>query len=253
MSKQMLNEKTFADTQAYQPITIPGRPDEVARPKVMTLNGTIGRAAFLLLITIVCATFGWQQADQLSDVVNTIMLIGLLGLIGLSLLTAFKPQIAPLTGPVYAVVMGFWCGVISFGYEQVYDGIVLQAVFATLAVFAACLFLYGSRIVKVTNKFVAVVGVATLGILLMYVAAIVLGLFGVELTFINSPSPLGILLSVAICIVAALNLFVDFHFIEQGASRGAPSFMSWYCAFGLMATLIWLYLEMLRLLGKIRG
>jgi uncharacterized YccA/Bax inhibitor family protein len=149
--------------------------------------------------------------------------------------------------------MGFWAGVISYGYEQEFDGIVLQAVFATFGVFAATLFLYGARIVKVTKKFIAVVMVATLGIFLMYLAAIVLGLFGVELTFINEPTPLGIAVSVGICIVAALNLFVDFHFIEEGAKAGAPTYMSWYCAFSLLATLIWLYLEILRLLGKVRS
>ncbi len=253
MSKEMLNEKTFANVETLQPVTIPGRPDEVVRTKVMTINGTINRAAFLLLIAIVSAVFGWDQADQISGALNAVMLIGLLGLIGLSILTAFKPKIAPFTGPVYAVVMGFWAGVISFGYESFQDGIVLQAVFATLSVFAACLFLYGSRIIKVTKKFIAVVMMATMGIFLMYLVAIVMGLFGVELTFINSPSPLGIALSVGICIVAALNLFLDFHFIEQGAKAGAPTYMSWYCAFGLLATLIWLYLEILRLLSKLRG
>ncbi len=253
MSKEMLNEKTFAKVQTYEPVAIPGRPDTVAPTGVMTINGTIGRAAFLLLLTVVSATFGWQQADQISGTFNTIALIGLLALLGLSILTAFKPQLAPFTGPLYAVVMGFWAGLISFGYEQEFEGIVLQAVFATFSIFAACLFLYGSRIVKVTKKFIAVVMMATLGIMLMYVAAIVLGLFGVEIGFINDPSPLGIAVSVGICIVAALNLFVDFHFIEQGARAGAPKYMSWYSAFGLLATLIWLYLEVLRLIGKVRS
>jgi uncharacterized YccA/Bax inhibitor family protein len=113
--------------------------------------------------------------------------------------------------------------------------------------------LYVTRIVKVTDRFRFIVIVATGGIFLMYLAAIVLGLFGIELSFINSPSPLGILISVAICIVAALNLFLDFRFIEEGAQRQAPTYMAWYAAFGLLATLIWLYLEMLRLLGKVRG
>ncbi len=253
MSKEMLNDKTFSKVEQYQPVTIPGRPDQVAPTKVMTINGTIGRAAFLLVLTVISATYGWQRADNLSGALNAIMLIGLLGLIGLSLVTAFKPKLAPLTGPLYAIVMGFWCGVISFGYEQEFDGIVLQAVFATFGVFAACLFLYGSRIVKVTKKFIAVVMVATLGIFLMYMAALVLSLFGVDLTFLNSPSPLGIAVSVGICIVASLNLFLDFHFIEQGANAGAPTFMSWYCAFSLLATMIWLYLEILRLLSKVRG
>jgi uncharacterized YccA/Bax inhibitor family protein len=247
----MLNEKTFQNVPHVESITIPGRPD--AMPKVMTLNGTIGRAAFLLVLAIASAGYGWSFGDRVSGTVGAIMLIGLLGLVVLSIVTAFKPQIAPFTGPLYSVVMGFWAGVISFGYEQDFEGIVLQAVFATFAVFAGALVLYGTRVVKVTRKFVAVVMMATLGILLMYVAAIVLGLFGIELGFINDPTPLGIAVSVGICIVAALNLFVDFHFIEEGAKVGAPTYMSWYCAFGLIATLIWLYIEILRLLGKVRG
>ena len=194
------------------------------RTGVMTINGTIARAAFLFVLTVIFAVFGWQQADQMSGVLNTIMLIGLLGLIGLSLLTAFKPRGSAVHRAGLRDRDGFLGrGHLATGYEQQFDGIVLQAVFATFSVFAGCLFLYGSRIVKVTKKFVAVVMVATLGILLMYVAAIVLGLFGVEIGFINDPTPLGIAVSVAICIVATLNLFVDFHFIEQGARAGAPT------------------------------
>jgi len=251
MSRQMLNEKTFQNVPHLQPITIPGRPD--VAPRVMTLEGTIWRAAFLLVLAIASSTYGWSFGDQISGTLSTVMLLGLLVLIGLSILTAFKPQIAPFTGPVYSVVMGFWAGAISFGYEQAYDGIVLQAVFATFSVFAGALFLYGSRIVKVTRKFVSVVMMATLGIAVTYVASIVLGLFGIELGFINDASPIGIAVSVVICIVAALNLFVDFYFIEQGVEAGAPTYMSWYCAFGLVATLIWLYLEILRLIGKVRS
>jgi len=112
MSKEMLNDKTFANVEQYQPVAIPGRPDTVERTGVMTINGTIARASFLFVLTVISAVFGWQQADQISGALNAIMLIGLLGLIGLSLLTAFKPQISPFTGPVYAIVMGFWAGVI---------------------------------------------------------------------------------------------------------------------------------------------
>jgi uncharacterized YccA/Bax inhibitor family protein len=149
--------------------------------------------------------------------------------------------------------MGVWAGAISALYEAQYPGIVLQAVFATFSVFLACLVLYVTRIVKVTDRFVFIVGVAGLGIMLTYVASWVLSLFGVQIPFINSPSPLGIAISVGICIVAALFLFVDLRFIEEGAAKGAPTYMSWYSAFGLLATLIWLYLEILRLLGKVRG
>ena len=106
MSKEMLNEKTFSKVEQYQPVVIPGRPDEVVPTKVMTINGTIGRAAFLLVLTIISATYGWQRADNISGALNAIMLIGLLGLIGLSLVTAFKPKLAPLTGPVLVALLG---------------------------------------------------------------------------------------------------------------------------------------------------
>jgi len=252
MSREMLNDKTFAGVGAAQPVAIPGRPDR-AVAGVMTINGVVTRAAFLLGLTVVAATFGWNRASSVSGTIQSVLLVGLLGLVVLSLVTARKPQLAIVTGPVYAVVMGVWTGIISHYYEAAYPGIVLQAVFATFSVFLACLVLYVTRIVKVTNRFVFVVAVATMGILVMYVAAIVLGLFGVDVTFIDSSSSWGILLSIGICIVAALNLFLDFRFIEEGAQRGAPTYMAWYSAFGLLATLIWLYLEVLRLLGKVRG
>lgn len=252
MSREMLNDKTFTGLGTAQPIAIPGRPDR-AVTGVMTINGVVTRAVFLLGLTVVAATFGWSRAASVTGTIQTVLLVGLLGLIVLSLATARKPQLAVVTGPVYAVVMGVWTGVISHYYEAAYPGIVLQAVFATFSVFLACLVLYVTRIVKVTDRFVFVVSVATGGILVMYVASIVANLFGANLTFLTSPSPLGILLSVVICIVAALNLFLDFRFIEEGAQRGAPTYMAWYSAFGLLATLIWLYLEILRLLGKIRS
>jgi uncharacterized YccA/Bax inhibitor family protein len=247
MSRQMLNEQTFALPAPPTPIDL----DAQRVTGVMTVNGVVTRAVLLLALAMASATWGWTQED-IGATQGSILMVGLLALIVLSLVTAAKPKLAVVTGPVYAVVMGAWAGIISRAYDAAYPGIVLQAVFATFAVFLACLVLYVTRIVKVTNRMVFVVAVATAGIGLMYLAAIVLGLFGVNLTFIDSPSPLGILLSVAICIVAALNLFLDFRFIEEGAKAQAPTFMAWYSAFGLLATLIWLYLEMLRLLGKIR-
>ena len=249
MSRQMLNEQTFTGANV-QAVAVPGRPD--LRTDVMTVRGVVSRSFVLLVLTVASATFGWQSADDLGDGIGVVMVVGLIGLLILSFITAAKPKLAVVTGPLYAVIMGAWAGVISKWYEDFENGIVLQAVFATLSVFLACLVLYVTRIVKVTDRFRFIVGVATGGILLMYVAAIVLGLFGVELPFLNSASPLGILLSVAICIVAALNLFLDFRFIEEGAAKQAPTYMAWYAAFGLLATLIWLYLEMLRLLSKIR-
>jgi uncharacterized YccA/Bax inhibitor family protein len=245
MSTQMLNERTFA--------TVPPPPaGAIVRTDVMTVRGTVLRAAVLLAIAVVAAAFGWTRAADILGTSTVIVFVGLIGLVVLSLVTAANPRIAPVTGPIYAAAMGVWAGAISALYDLAYDGIVLQAVFATFAVFLACLVLYVTRIVKVTDRFVFVVGVATGGILLMYIASWVLSLFGVTIGFLYDGSPLGILLSVGVCIVAALNLFVDFRFIEEGAAKGAPTFMAWYGAFALVATLIWLYLEMLRLLGRIR-
>jgi uncharacterized YccA/Bax inhibitor family protein len=251
MSREMLNEKTFASPE-LQPIDLGGGGTTV-RPKVMTIRGTVGRAFALLMIAVAAATWGWQNATSIFQTSNAVLFIGFIGLIILSVATARRPQISVVTAPIYALVMGVWAGAISALYEAMYPGIVLQAVFATFAVFLACLVLYVTRIVKVTDRFVFVTAVAGGGIFLMYLASWILSLFGVQLPFINSPSPLGIALSVGICIVAAMFLMVDLRFIEEGAQRQAPSYMSWYSAMGLLATLIWLYLEMLRLIGKIRG
>jgi uncharacterized YccA/Bax inhibitor family protein len=251
MANNMLNEQTWR--------RIPPRPDQplggiaVPSERVMTVGGTVGKTSILLTLAIVAGSVGWKQADKLAETSGFLFLLLFLGLLGLSWFTATRPQIAPITGPIYAVVIGVFAGMISAFYDAAYDGIVLQAVFATGAVFAVCLFLYSSGIVKVTPKFVAITVAATGGIILMYLISIVLGLFGVRVGFLTDPSPIGILVSVVICFVAALNLFLDFELVRQGVTRGAPTYMEWYCAFALMATLIWLYLEMLRLLGKLRN
>jgi uncharacterized YccA/Bax inhibitor family protein len=144
-------------------------------------------------------------------------------------------------------------GVISKAFEIQWDGIVFQAVLATVGVFFATLALYVFGVVKVTRKFQMMVIGATFGIFLLYLFAALLTLFGVDVAFWNSPSALGIAISVVICCVASLNLFLDYEFIRQASINGAPKYMEWYGAFGIMVTLVWLYLEMLRLLGKLRS
>ena len=251
MSREMLNDKTFTAPE-LQPVDLGGGGTDTRR-KVMTIRGTVARAFVLLVIAVAAATWGWQNALDIFQTSNIVLFAGFIGLIVLSIATARKPQIAPFTAPIYAIVMGAWAGAISALYEAAYPGIVLQAVFATFAVFLACLVLYVTRIVKVTDRFVFIALVAGGGIMLMYLATWILSLFGVRMPFINDPSPIGIALSVGICIVAAMFLFIDLRVIEEGATRQVPTFMSWYSAMGLLATLIWLYLEVLRLLGKIRG
>jgi uncharacterized YccA/Bax inhibitor family protein len=244
----MLNEETFAT---------PATPFDAGTPVrttgVMTIGATVARALVLLAIAVTAAVFGWQNALDVIGTSSGIVLIGLVGLIVLSIATARNPKLAPITGPVYAVLMGVWVGAISALYNEAYEGIVLQAAFATFAVFLACLVLYVTRIVKVTDRFVFVVAVATAGIALTYLAAWILSLFDIRIGFLYDSSPIGILVSVGICIVAALNLFLDFRFIEEGVAKGAPTHMAWYGAFALLATLIWLYVEILRLLGRVRG
>jgi len=149
--------------------------------------------------------------------------------------------------------MGLWVGGISRVYESAYDGIVAQALLATMTTVLVCLLLYAFRIVKVTRRFVLVVVAATLGIGLMYLTAWILTLFGTRLTFWTNPTPAGIAISVIICVVAALNLFVDFAYVDAGVQGGAPTFMEWYSAWGLLAAVVWLYLEVLYLLARLRN
>jgi uncharacterized YccA/Bax inhibitor family protein len=172
-------------------------------------------------------------------------------LIALSFLAIANPRLAPLGGLVYAVLMGLWVGGISQVYEVAYDGIVAQALMATMAIVLVCLVLYAFGLVKVSRRFVLVVVAATLGIGLLYLSAWILSFFGVDLRFWTDPSPAGIAISVLICVVAALNLFIDFAVVDQ-ASGAAPAFMEWYSAWGLLATVVWLYLEVLSLLARLR-
>ena len=149
--------------------------------------------------------------------------------------------------------MGLWMGAVSRVYEEADDGIVAQALLASVAAFLACLVLYLTGAIRVTPNLTRAIITATLGILVLYLVGWLLSLFGVDLLFITSPTPLGIALSVGICLVAAFNLFLDFAIVEKGIAAGAPAAMEWYAGFGLLATLVWLYAELLRLLALLRN
>lgn len=231
-------------------------PPEVTRPtRLMTANGTFAKAFLLWALLLVGGAYGWSQTKV--PAVGEIAIpgwswIALLGALGFAMLCVFVPRSAPITAPLYALAEGVFVGVISRIYDAQWNGIVLQAVLATVAVFLACLVLYVSGAVKVTNKFIFVVFAATAGIFLMYFATMLLSVFGVDMAFWREPSALGIAISVGICIVAALNLFVDFEFIRRMVVARQPKQMEWYGAFGLTVTLVWLYLEILRLIGYLR-
>ena len=248
MSTQVLNEQTFT------PASIQKVTGAAPVTRTMSVGGTGVKALFLLALTTVFAVVGWRYSeDVFSTTSGMLFLVGFIVLIALTFAAVSNPKIAPLLGVVYAVLMGLWMGAISRVYETYYDGIVGQAVFASLSVFLACLVLFATGIVKVTRRFTATVIAATFGIAILYLVALLLDLFGVDLAFLSTPTPLGIGISIVICIVAALNLFIDFEFIRQGTAAGAPKQMEWLGAFGLLSTLVWLYLEILRLLALLRG
>jgi uncharacterized YccA/Bax inhibitor family protein len=165
----------------------------------------------------------------------------------------FKPRLSPYTAPLYAVLEGLLLGGISALYNARFAGLPLQAVALTFGVFAALLLVYRTGLVRATENFRLGVAAATGGIMVMYLLTFVLRLFGVQLAFLHDSSPLSIGISLVVVVVAALNLVLDFDFIERGVEQRAPKYMEWYAAFGLLVTLVWLYLEILRLLAKLQG
>jgi uncharacterized YccA/Bax inhibitor family protein len=233
---------------------------------VMTVGGTATALGVLFVLFLTTAAVGWSQvtqtvipADELTgtpeqvvtDFPGWVFFPMIAGLV-LGLVTAFKPKLARITAPLYALGFGFAVGAISHMYNAQYDGIVLQAIGATVAVFGVMFFLYATRIIKVTPKFVLVVVAATGGIFVLYLATWIATLFGADVAFWRQPTPLGIAISVGIVIIASLNLAIDFSFIENATAAAVPKYFEWYGAFGLMVTLIWLYLEILRLLSLLR-
>jgi uncharacterized YccA/Bax inhibitor family protein len=225
------------------------------QPGMMTVQGTATKAGMLFLLLLASAVVGWGAAapdvpgrPQFPSIALVGVVIGFASVIALY----FKPMWAKFLGPVYALAQGFFVGAISRAYETWQDGIVLQAVGATVAVFAVMLFLHRSRILKVTDRFRRIVVTATMGVMALYVVSFVLRLFDVNVSFLNEPSALGIGFSVFVCVLAALNLSLDFDFIEKGSRMGLSKDYEWVGAVGLLVTIVWLYLEILRLLSKLQ-
>lgn len=228
----------------------------------MTLNGTIARAGLLLVLMLITGAWTWHRfmlavaAGGIPAGVQTMqpflwggLIVGLV----FALASAFKPTWSPVTAPLYALAEGTFLGAISALFEVQYHGIVLQAVMASIGVLVVMLFLYRSGVIKVTQKFRMGVLAATGGILLLYLVSWGLSAFtSVNTSVLFGGGTLSIVISVVVVCIAALNLVLDFDLIERATSAGAPRYMEWYCAFGLMVTLVWLYLELLRLLGNTR-
>lgn len=223
----------------------------------MTISGTVNKTGFLLLLTMLTAAFAWSQAytaqGELAPGFSVYVWGGAIGGFVLALATIFKKTWAPVTAPLYALVEGFFLGAISAMYNHMYEGIVLQAVMLTFGTLFAMLMAYRSGLIKATENFKLGVVAATGGVALVYLATIVLGFFGINIPFIHDSGLIGIGFSLVVIVIAALNLVLDFDFIETGAEQNAPKYMEWYGAFGLMVTLVWLYLEFLRLLSKLQS
>jgi uncharacterized YccA/Bax inhibitor family protein len=223
--------------------------------EAMTLNGTVNKTGILLLCTIATASWTWHEFMPTHSAASVLpfLWVGLLGGLVFALITTFKKTWAPVTAPVYALLEGLALGGISAVFELRFPGIAIQSVGLTFGTMFALLIAYRSGLIPVTQKLRLGIVAATGAIMLFYVAEMLLGFFGVRFASINGSGIVGIGFSVVIVAVAALNLILDFDFIESGVRARAPKYMEWYSAFALMVTLIWLYLEILRLLSKVRS
>lgn len=219
---------------------------------VMSLGGTIGKTFVLVALTIASALYTWSQVAARPSEVGFLMMIGLIGGLIVAMVTIFMPRMAPITSPIYAVLEGMALGGISMLYNTQYKGLPVQAVMLTFTVFLVMLTLYRFRVIQATQRFRSVVLAAGMGLMVFYLVNLVMGFFGTGLPLINSASPMGIGFSALACTIAAFFLILDFDLVEEGIAKGAPKHMEWYAGFSLLLTLVWLYLEMLRLLGKLR-
>jgi uncharacterized YccA/Bax inhibitor family protein len=231
----VLSKKTFTNT--------------ISSSDQMTIEGTVNKTAISLLLLVGTGYFTF-------DVISPVLLIGAgIGGFILALVTIFKKEWAPITVPLYAILEGALLGGISYMYNASYNGIVTNAILLTVGILISLLIAYRSGYIKATENFKLGIFAATGGIAIVYFVNLIMGFFGSGLGVmsINNASPLSIGFSIVVVIIASLNLVLDFDFIEEGAEKGAPKYMEWYGAFGLLVTLIWLYLEILRLLAKLNS
>jgi len=225
---------------------------------VMTVNGTITRTLFLVLLCLLTAGYSWSVYAQAGAGANvsgltSLTTIGAIGGFIVALVTVFKKEWAPLTAPLYALLQGLFIGGFSSIMEASFPGIVIQAAVLTFGTLFAMLAAYRSGLIAVTDKFRLGVVAATGGIALVYIGGFVLSFFGINMSIIYGNSWMGIVFSLFVVVVAALNFVIDFDFIDQGVANRVPKYMEWYGAFAIMVTLVWLYIEFLRLLSKLRS
>jgi len=240
-----LAEKRFRDTVL---------DDVVTYENAMTVRGTLQKFGFLMIMVLGTALYSWKEFASGGNTMPLI-LVGAFGGLIIAIILTFKKEWSPFLAPAYALLEGLFVGAISAYYNYVFAAkapfIIMNAVGLTLACAVAMYLLYSFKIIQATQKFKAIVMTATAGIGIFYLLTWVLSSFGVSLPFLHEGSLMGIGFSLFIVAIAALNLILDFDMIEQGAALGAPKYMEWYGAFGLLVTIVWLYLEILRLLSKL--
>lgn len=221
---------------------------------VMTLQGTVNKTGLMLLLLVAGAAYTWSQFIEGNiESLMMWMMVGIFGGLIVSIVTVFKKNWSPITAPLYAVLEGFALGGISAMLEARYEGIVIQAVALTFGTAGCLLIAYKSGVIKATENFKLGIVAATGGIFVIYMVGAIMRMFGSGIPYIHENGLIGIGFSLVVVVIAALNLVLDFDFIEKGTEQGAPKFMEWYAAFGLMVTLIWLYIEILRLLSKLNS
>jgi uncharacterized YccA/Bax inhibitor family protein len=244
-----LNENTFLDVATGEVVSRDAS-------QVMTLNGTVNKTGFLLLLLVATASYTWNMFSGPDSVPALMPYVwgGAIGGFVVALVTVFKKTWVPFTAPLYAALQGLFLGGISAVFEARFPGIVMQAVMLTLGVLFSLLLAYKSGLIKATENFKLGVVAATGGIMVLYLVQIGANMLGFQgMGFIHEASWMGIAFSAFVVVIAALNLVLDFDFIESGVEAGAPKYMEWYGAFGLVVTLVWLYLEILRLLSKLQS
>ncbi len=223
---------------------------------VMTVRGAINKFAFVFFMMMASAAYTWHAFAEGQNV-TTLMWVGMLGGLGVALVISFKPNLSGYLAPLHGLLEGLFVGAISAiinnAMRESYPNIIMQAVTLTFGAAIGMFLLYNFKVIQATQRFKSIIFTATLGIGIFYLIAIVLRQFGVEIPFIHEGGLMGIGFSIFVIAIAALNLILDFDMIEKGAEMGAPKYMEWYCAFGLLVTIVWLYIEILRLLTKLQS
>jgi uncharacterized YccA/Bax inhibitor family protein len=248
-----MNQRMKTSNPAFAGNTFTVNGVAVGYGPTMTISGTVNKAGILMLLVLATAAWTWNQFFTHGPAaVGGYTMIGAFGGFIAAMVTIFKKEWSPITAPVYALLEGLFLGALSAMFEQRFPGIAIESVALTFGTCFCLLAAYRSGLIRPTEKFTLGIVAATGGIAVIYFLSMILGLFHVQVPGIFGSGPVGILFSLAVVIIAALNLILDFGFIEEGAHRGAPKYMEWYSAFGLMVTLVWLYLEIIRLLSKLR-